>query len=213
MKKLSERHHVLEFLKSHVIGKSVIAPAVSTHNDNGKLTIAWEEDAVFSNLVETTQGFSFDMITLARGTRYLPGKELIAEGTMNTVRVIRYDMTERLSSGHLIGYSRFISSTNNQPDPFAGTIFLVRMWLSDGILHVDENHVGYADRVAADGSFRSIATDGKYTYSIEHNQLVLTYSQQTFEVDPKTLHRTPTKDEFPMQISREITFPELLQAE
>ncbi|MGH2563284.1 MAG: hypothetical protein ACRDE5_02145, partial [Ginsengibacter sp.] len=152
MKKTSGKAQALDFLRRHVIGKSIVATAVTSHNDNELMAIAYEEDAVFSNLVETAQGFSFDMTTLARGTRYLRKGMLLAEGTLNAVRVIRYDMTERLSSGQLVGHARFISSTNVQPDPFAGTIFLVRIWLSDdGTMIVDENHVGYADFISAEG--------------------------------------------------------------
>jgi hypothetical protein len=205
--KKSERVQVLEFLKHYVIGKTVMASPITTHTDNDQLIVNYEEDVVFNNLVETTQGFLFDMIALTRGTRYLNGDKLLAEGTMNVVRVIRYEMTERLSSGNLVGHSCFVSSTSTQPDPFGGTIFLVRMCLKDGALEVDENQVGYADVVSAKGSYKPIATDGKYTYSIEESKLVVKYQQTRFDVDPKTLKRIPTNDKFPLQVSHEIIFP------
>lgn len=212
--KTSERARALEFLKSHVIGRAVGAAPVTTHTDHDVITGAYEEDAIFSNLVETANGFSFDMTTLARGTRYVHdkgGRQLLAEGTLNAVRVVRYEMTERRSSGHLVGFARFVSSTNTQPDPFSGTIFLVRMWLKDGVLEVEENMAGYADFVSADGSFTPRAVDGKYRYAVEHGKLAVHYQQRTFDVDPETLRRTPTADRFPDQVSREIEFPSPLE--
>ena len=207
MKTNSELTLVLEFLKRNVIGKSIISPPTITETDHNIFTTAYEEDAVFSNLVQTQHGFSFDMTTLARGTRYFSGSKIRAEGTMNTVRVIRYEMTERLSSGNLIGHAHFISSTNSQPDPLAGTIFLVRMWFANDVLKIEEQHIGYADVWSSEGNFKSVATDGKYTYSIKDGKLVVKYQQKTFYVNPKTLRRVPTKDNFPAQISQEIAFP------
>ncbi len=207
MKNSSEKEHVLEFLRRNVIGKNVIADPVTTQIDNGRIVAAYEEDVVYSNLKETAQGFSFDLTTLARGTRYLKGKRLLAEGTMNAVRVIRYEITQRLSSGNLVGHARFISSTNDEPDPFAGTIFLVQLKLRDGKLHVEEKHVGYADEMSAEGKFVPIATDGKYQYAVEEGRLVVKYQQETFHVDPDSFKRTPTGDKFPVQTSCEISFP------
>jgi len=208
----AERTRVLEFLKRHVIGKYLVADPITTLGQDDSITSAYEEDAVFSNLVETAQGFSFDMITLARGTRYLHGDTLLAEGSLNAVRVVRYEMTERLSTGDLLGHARFVASTNTHPDPFAGTIFLVRMWLNDTTLEVEENHVGYADVVSAEGTYKPIATSGTYTYTVENDRLVVKYQQQTYDVDPKTLERTQTAEKAPVQVSREIVFPQPLDA-
>ena len=207
MKNTPEKTRTLDFLRRHVIGKYVVADPVTTQIDNNRIAAAYEEDAVYSNLVETAQGFSFDLTTMVRGTRYIRGDKLLAEGTMNAVRVIRYDITERLSSGDLLGHARFISSTNSEPDPFAGTIFLVRLKLHDGVLNIEEKHVGYADEMSAEGKFIPIATDGKYQYSVEDGRLIVKYQQETFNVDPESFKRTPTGTKFPVQVNCEISFP------
>lgn len=207
----SEHGQVLEFLKRHVIGRAVVAEPVNTTTDGGRITAAYEEDAIYSNLVESATGFAFDLITLTRGTRYLAaskGKGLVAEGTLNTVRVLRYEITKRISTHQLIGHSRFISSTNVQPDPFAGVIFLVQMALRGDVLTVRESMVGYADLPAADGSFRPGAVEGTYEFSVAKDRLRVRYEQERFDVDPKTLARKSTGDKFPPQVSEEVTFPE-----
>jgi hypothetical protein len=182
---------------------------VTTHAERGQVTTTYEEDAVFSNLTETANGFSFDMTTLSRGTRYVADKagKLLAEGTLNAVRVVRYEVTERSSSGKLVGFSRFISSTNTQPDPFSGTVFLVQIDGGHDRLTLHETMVGYCDLPAADGKAKPVAWEGRYHYSLENGNLVVTYDQETFDVDPATLRRTPTGDKFPPQVSREIEFP------
>ena len=206
--KESERVQVLCFLKNHIIGRSVVAAPVTTLTDHGHLTSAYEEDAVFSGLAETANGFSFDMTVLARGTRYRPETGgVLAEATLNAVRVLRYEMTERLSSGKLVGFGRFVSTTNYQPDPFSGAAFFVRMWVDGHSLLLHELHVGYVDFVSADGSFKPVAVDGKATFALEQNVLVVRYEQETFDVDPDTLARKPTGDKLPVQVSREVPFP------
>jgi hypothetical protein len=207
----SERAKIVDFLKRHVIGSAVSAKPVVTKFDRDEITSIYEEDVVFSNLSESREGFAFDMTTLARGTRYLSGAELRAEGTLNTVRVLRYEITERLSSNALLGFSRFISSTNTQPDPIAGAIFLVRMSMRDGELRVEENQVGYSDRITAEGAARPIAVDGVYTYSVKGETLAIHYDQTTFDVDPVTLSRAKTGEKFPTQVSRQVRFPEPLE--
>jgi len=212
--KTLERARALKFLRSHVIGKAVAAAPITTQSDGDAITAAYEEDAVFSSLVESADGFSFDMTTLARGTRYVRGKRgqvLVAEGTMNAVRVVRYEMTERRSSGHLVGFSRFVSSTNTEPDPFSGAIFLVRMWPKNTGLQVDEALMGYADFVSEKGTFQPMAVEGTYQYALERGKLVVRYQQATFSVDTKTLKRTRTRDKFPVQVSREVEFPSRLE--
>jgi hypothetical protein len=211
--KESERMQVLEFLKNYVIGRSIVAAPVRTHTDRGQLTSAYEEDAVFSGLSETANGFSFDMTVLARGTRYVPEKSgLLAEATLNAVRVLRYEMTERLSSHKLVGFARFASTTNCQPDPLSGGAFLVRMRVDGYSLVLHESQVGYVDSMSADGSFKPFAVDGKATFVIEQNALVVRYEQETFDVDPHTFARKPTGDKFPVQVSREVQFPAPLVA-
>ena len=214
MKSSPERIQVLEFLRNHVIGRAVAATAVTTHTDRGHLTSAYEEDAVFSGLAETARGFSFDMTVLARGTRYTPDKngQMVAEGTLNAVRVMRYELTERLSTLKLIGVGRFVSSTNDQPDPLAGATFLIQLWMKDDALVLHETQVGYVDAVSADGSFKPFAVDGKVTFALDRDVLVVRYAQETFNVDPHTLTRSPSGDKLPVQESREVQFPPSLDA-
>jgi len=203
-----QRQEVLGFLRAHVVGRTVVAQPITTRTEAGHVASAYEEDAVYSNLTETATGFSFDLITLARGTRYSQSHSgLVAEGSLNAVRALRYHMTERLSTNRLLGHARFIASTNTQPDPFEGALFLVRMSVVNGTLVVDESMVGYVDFPAADGSLRPGAVDGTYIYSLEQERLTIRYTQKRFDIDPTTLQRRATADELPAQVSHEIDFP------
>jgi len=204
----SERTEAIKFLRKYIIGRTVVAEAVTTSDDGGRLAVAYEDQTFFNNLVETADGFSFDLTALSRGTRFVKGdrRGFLAEGTLDAIRVYRYEITERKSSGELVGYARYVASTNPQHDPFSGTCFLSRISIAGGEFVVEDTQAGYCDFVSSDGSFRAVASDGKYRYAPKRGKLVVYYQQATFDVDPETMRRTRTKDKFPLQVSREIDF-------
>lgn len=204
-----ERTQAIQFLKERVIGKVVRSAPTTTFTDNGRIRAVYQDLTFFSNLVETAVGFSVDLTTYAMGTRFQKddtGEFTTPEGSLNAIRVYRYEMTERKSSGRLVGFARWVSSTNSAPDPVVGTFFLVEMWLEDDALVVQESQVGYSDWVAVDGTFTPVASDAKYRYGVQDDKLVVQSEQATFSVDPETLRRTATDDQFPIQISTEVNF-------
>jgi hypothetical protein len=210
--KVSDQSALIRFIKENLIGRVVVAAPITTAIENGKITSTYEEDVVYSNFRETSAGFMFDLTNLSRGTRYqqsFNGKDFVAEGSLNAVRVLRYDMTLRRSSGHFLGFARFISSTN-PIDPMTGTVFRVRMWLSGDTLEIEEVMCGYADIESVSGGFRAIAIDGRYKYECIDGILTVSYQQSTFIVNTDTMGRVATGDVFPLQVSKEITFPSRL---
>ena len=211
--KTTERLQVVKFLKDNIIGKTVVSVPVNTSADQNRIEGVSEDQTFYSNLVEKVDGFCFDLTVIFRGALFAldkSGKRVQVEGSLNTVRVFRYEMTERNSTGKLVGFARFVSSTNTQPDPFSGTVFLARMWLEGDALLIQDNQAGYADVAVAGGTFKPIASDGKYRYALESGKLAVHFQQTNYDVDPETLTRTPTKDKFPIQISKEIGFPPII---
>jgi len=207
--KTSERMQVINFLRDHVIGKTVYAAPLTTYADDGRLMVVSDDQTFFSNLCETPYGFTYDLTAIARGTRYerdKGGQFEQPEGSLIAVRVYRYEMTERKSSGKLIGFARYISSTNID-DPFVGTVFLSRMWMDGGALVVHDSQAGYGDIAGATGQYKPGAYDGKYRYSVEKEQLVVNYEQTNYDVDPESIGRTPSAEKMPAQVSTEIEFP------
>jgi hypothetical protein len=207
--KNSERRKVIEFLKK-IMGRTVVATPIETYTNEDSLLIVSDDQTFFSDLVETPTGFSFDLTAIARGTRYerdKKGEFSEPEGSLIAVRVYRYEITERQSSGKLLGFARFISSTNTQPDPLSGTIFFTRMWLEGDTLVIEDTQGGYGDVPAAKGTFEPIASDGVYRYTIRDDRLVVEYKQKTFYVDPDTLRRKATREKLPVQVSEQVDFP------
>lgn len=205
---MSEGTRVLTFLAEHVIGKTMVADPIKTLTYQGRIEGVYEDQTVYHNLVQTSDHqFRFDLTTLTTGALYEIDESVTSpksEGSLNAIRILRYEMTERKSSGKLVGFAHFVSTTNAQPDPFSGTIFLVRMSMDGQDLLVQESQIGYADVAGLDGSFRPVASDGEYRYAVKDGKLESCYQQMRFDVNPETFERTRTRDQFPSQISKEL---------
>jgi hypothetical protein len=202
------RADVITFLEQYVIGRTVASRPITTTTGNGTVVIRYGEQSLFSNLTRSSRGFAFDVTCVTIGQRFLRGVEdgspTVADGTMDAVRTFRYEMTERASTGELLGFGRFVTSTSIESDPLAGTCFLIRMTVEDGRLDLTESQIGYGDRVDADGSRTPAASDGRYRFSVGEGRLIVEYRQATFDVDPRTLERAPSGDWFPIQVSEEF---------
>jgi hypothetical protein len=203
----AEYRQVIDFLEQNVIGRTVVSKPVVTRTNSGQTESSYVDQNFFSNLVRTPVGFRFDLTCLTRGQRFGlsdKGERVELAGSLDTVRVYRYDMTERPSTGQVLGFARFVSSTNTEFDPLAGTCFLVRMRMDGDDLVVEDVQMGYGDFVLRGGVRQPVASDTAYRYIGRNGKLTVRLQQSTFHVDPKTLHRTPTGDDFPAQVSEEF---------
>ncbi|MET0143522.1 MAG: hypothetical protein ABW328_01860 [Ilumatobacteraceae bacterium] len=198
----------MDFLERNVIGRAVVSAPVTAMTNDGATEVTYVDQNLFGNLTVRADGFSFDLTSITLGRRYgvdEHGEPVELAGSMDAVRVYRYDMTERSSTGELLGFGRFVSSTNVQSDPLAGTCFVVRMTLDGDELIVEDTQIGYGDFPARGGRRRPVALDGTYRYSVSDGQLTVQFDQSTYDVDPASLQRTPTGEEFPTQHSEEHT--------
>ncbi|GGW86628.1 hypothetical protein [Streptomyces galilaeus] len=198
---------VVEFIGHNLIGRTLTSQPINTCTHEGHVETTYTDQTFFSNLVQCANRFAFDLTVMTRGRRFgvdaedRPGTPA---GTMDAVRVYRYAMTERMSSGQLVGFARYISSTNTHFDPLAGTCFLVRMRIDDGALLVTEQQVGYGDFPTRDGGRKPQALDCRYRYRLDGGVLSVEFDQESFDVDIDSFERRPSSDRFPTQFSREL---------
>ncbi len=130
MEKLSSAQRVVEFLQRNVIGRTVVAAPITAQTNDGGTEVTYADQNFFGDLAVRSDGFTFDLTSITLGRRYgldANGEKVQLAGSMDAVRVFRYEMTERPSTGEVLGFARFVSSTNVQSDPMAGTCFLSRM--------------------------------------------------------------------------------------
>lgn len=203
----SERERVIEFLDSKVIGRTVVSQPVTTRTNDGRTEATYVDQSFFSNLVRTDFGFSFDMTALTRGERYgldEKGKRVEFAGTLDAVRVVRYQLTQRASTGRLVGFWHLSSSTATEFDPLTGAGFLVTVRMDKDAMVLHESQMGYGDFVAPGGERRPMSIDGHFRYEVSKGRLIVRFQQETFNVDPDTMQRVPSGETFPPQVSEEF---------
>ncbi len=203
----SDRAHIVKFLKEHVMGKTVATPKTIFKVDGNKVEGEYEDQVTFNNLSETEHGFSFEVTTVSKDTRYdldKDGKRLLPGRDLSGTEVFRYEFGERASTKKVTGIGRLISRTTRGAS-FEGTANLVTgVKVADGKLVWNETQPGYIDLSASKGGYIPGSYDAKYVFSIVDGKLVTEYEPKRFDVDPETLKRTPTKDTFPPFVSKEI---------
>jgi hypothetical protein len=192
---VSERAEVVRFLKDHVIGRTVAMLPMTAGTDPAWIEEVYEDQTSFSNLVETTNGFRFDLTMTTKLTRYRldqTGKRKKPGRNYSVVQDCRYEVSERKSTGKLVGFRRLLSSTAKD-DSFSDAVVLVRMRLQGGTLVVQETEVSYDDSVKAEGPSKVVTSDSETRYVIKDGKLEVHSGRTTFDVDPETLQRTKEK--------------------
>jgi hypothetical protein len=191
----SERARVVKFLKDHVIGKTLVTPESVFKYDSDKVEGVYSGMDSFTNLVETRDGFKFDVLTVSKLTNYdldKKGKRVLPGRDEGGIYMVRYELSERRSTGKLVGTSRVVSSTHR--DFTAGYTAAVLMGLRDGVLESRESSILYEDFFAAGGKLRPGASEAVVRFSSVGGKLRQQGEQLQYDVDVRTLKRTRTAD-------------------
>jgi hypothetical protein len=202
-----DRAEIVKFLKEHVMGKTLATPKTIFKVDGDKVEGEYEDRTIFNNLSETEHGFSFEVTTIMKDTRYdidKDGKRIQPGRDLSGTEVFRYEFGERTSTKRVTGIGRMISRTTKGAS-FEGTAILVTgVKLANGKLSWNETQPGYVDLSASKGGYIPGSFDSKYLFSVVDGKLVTEYEAKRYDVDPETLKRTPTKDTLPPFISKEV---------
>jgi hypothetical protein len=203
----SDRTQVTKFFKDHVIDKTVASPKTTFKMDNNKMESEGEDQTAFTNFVESAQGFSFDMTTVNKETRYeldKDGKRVLPGRDLSGTEVYRFEIVERVSTKKLIGTARILSMTTKAPSREGAAMLITGMKVVEGRLHWSETLPGYLDFIAAGGKYKPGSWDGRCVFSLHEGKLQVETEYTNFDVDPDTLKRTPSKEKLPPFTAKEV---------
>jgi hypothetical protein len=204
--KASRRAQVVEFLRKHAVGKTLATSPLTFKLDDAKVEVAGEDQISLSNLVETPEGFKFDLTSVSKVSSYdldPDGKRSSPGRDWSGVTVVRYELKELRSTGALIGLARLVSSTVKDFD-VTGVAAGVQVAFREDQLTLKESGVLYGDQLAAKGEFKPGSSEGTTRLSLKEGKLRLDSDNAAFDVDPETLKRTPSKDKLPTITYMEI---------
>ena len=203
-RKPSDRDRAVAFLKKHVIGKTVNLPDAIFDYDAGKVEGVGSSADSFTNLVETDDGFKFDVLSSSKLTNFdldKDGKRILPGRKEDATYLSRYELTTRRSTGKLVGTCRIVSS--NHKTFTAGYTNAVLWEVEDDGLKSREQSLFYEDFFAAKGKWKPGASESRFHFHVEEGKLCIDAENLQFDVNPETLERTLSSTEPTRWSSRE----------
>ena len=190
-KKLSDRDRAVTFLKTHVIGKTFNLPDAIFDYDDGKVEGVGSGTDSFTNLVETDDGFKFDVLSSSKLTNYdldKAGNRILPGRKEDAIYLSRYELTTRRSTGKLVGTCRIVSS--NHKTFTAGYTNAVLWKIEEEGFRSREQSLFYEDFFAAKGKWKSGASESRFHFYVEDGKLCVDAENLQFDVNPETLEKT-----------------------
>ncbi|WP_300796644.1 hypothetical protein [uncultured Bacteroides sp.] len=198
---------IFHFLENSLINKKLVTDEVVYTLGNGKLEGIYNDQMIFSNLVKTENGFKFNMTALTHELIY----NLDEKGVRTTIAkdytgtsVFCYELAMRKSTNHLTGYMHCVSTTvlNQTMEAVVYGIFDV---IFDGKeLSWQENQLLYRDNPIGEDKYKPVAFDSKVRIYLDNGKVVYEYLPILWDVNPRTLEKRLSKDDYPPYISKEV---------
>lgn len=202
----SKKDEIINFLKTHVLGKVLLTDELTYTLEDGKLEGVYSDQIIFTGLFESENGFYFDMSVIANEKVYQlddNGDRISLNRDYNGASVFRYEMAERRSTSDITGIMRMISTTVKDHTVEALVYGIYNVKLADDELSWDECQVLYRDMTSTDGKHRPVALDPKAGLFFKDKKLQFEYMVTCFDVNPITLEKTVSKDKLPSFIAKE----------
>lgn len=200
------KDEILQFLEQNIIGKTLLTDKVVYKLDNGKLEGAYSDKMMFSDLVKTRNGFKFNMTTVTQELVY----QLDEKGARTSVAkdytgtsVFCYELAMRKSTGQLTGYMHCVSSTVENQTMEAVVCGIFDVVFDGNELKWQENQLLYRDNPIGENQYKPAAFDSKARLYLDSGKVVFEYLPVLWDIDPNTLEKRLSKDDYPLYISRE----------
>ena len=200
------KDEIIQFIRQNIIGKTLLTDEVVYKLENGTLEGVYSDKMMFSDWMQTENGFKFNMTTVTRELVY----NLDGKGTRTTIAkdytgtsVFRYELALRKSTNQLTGYMRCISTTVQHQTMEAVVCGISGVTFDGKELKWQEKQLLYRDNPVEADKYKPVAFDSKIRFYLDNGKAVFEYLPTLWDVDPDTLERSLSKDDYPPYISRE----------
>ena len=198
---------IFHFLENNLIGKKLVTDEVIYTLGNRKLEGIYNDQMIFSNLVKTENGFKFNMTTLTHELIY----NLDEKGVRTTLAkdytgtsVFCYELAMRKSTNQLTGYMHCVSTTVQNQTMEAVVCGIFDVIFDSKELSWQENQLLYRDNPIGEDKYKPVAFDSKVRVYFDNGKIVYEYLPILWDVNPRTLEKRLSKDDYPLYISKEV---------
>lgn len=205
-------NQIIKYLKENVLYRPLITDEVIYYLGDGLLEGVYIDSMTFSDLLITEYGFQFSMTTVTKEKVYslnAKKKRVGIEKDYTGTSIFRYELAFRKSSEEITGYMRGLSTSvpNHTMEGVVYGVYDVR--LENNQLKWKEQQLLYRDLPSDGGKYNSVAFDSEVRFYLKDEKLRFEYTPKLYNVDPKTLIKTLSVNQYPTFISKEISMNSL----
>lgn len=189
---------IIRFLRENVDGRTVHTAELVYALENGALEGIYADQMSFSNLRCGADALTLDMFIVSNEKIYevQDGARGPLRKDESAVSLFQYELARRQSTGEVTGFFRFVSASGRSVLAAAIVSGIRGVRVEGGVLQMREEQALYRDQHAGAG-YRPVAFTANQRFFLEGGKLHFEYEGQSFTVDPQTLEKTPSDDEFP----------------
>lgn len=200
------KEEIIRFFEKHIIGKTLNTDEVIYKQNDDTLEGVYSDKMIFSDLMTTTNGFGFHMTTITHETLYQLDvndirTEIIKDFTGTSV--FRYELALRKSTSQITGYMRCISTTVKDQMMEAVVYGVFDVKLKGNELTWKECQLLYRDTPVGEGKYKPVAFDSNIRFYQENNKTIFEYIPIYWDMNPETMEKVLSEDNYPLFISRE----------
>ena len=197
---------IIEFLETNVNGKTLHTKELVYELENGALEGVYSDQISFSNLKYSLSGFQWDMFIVSNEKIWVvnDGQRETLRKDFSSVSLFRFELAKRKSTDGITGFFRFISASGKDIAAEAIISSINDVRLENGVLGLKEEQALYRDQPVQDGRFKPVAFQSDQRFFVEDGKLHYEYDGNSFDIEPATMRRKTSSDNFPPFISIEI---------
>lgn len=189
------RDRTVHFLLKNVMGRTQLIKTEGTvEHEGAKYAIQFEAYVTWNNLKKTPDGLIFDQIRQIRQSNTALDKE--GKPTAKVTRtdrtvVMRYALTERITTNSLVGVANMVKNTLEDPTGRASTV-MIELNANATELYLYESQVGFHEASLDGKTIVPVATASDATLSTARGgQLMMYETLKFYKVDVnKDFNRT-----------------------
>ena len=197
---------IAEYLRENILGRQLRTDDVVYKLEGGKLEGVYADTMTFSDLLVSDTGVQLHMTTVTREKVYHlapDGKRGRVTKDFTGTSVFQYALALRKSTSQLTGFVHGLSSSVPDHTMEAVVYGVYDVQLGNGELRWREQQLFYRDMPSGTDTFRPAAFDAEIRFFQEEGKARFEYAPFYYDVEPTTMARTLSKDQYPKFVSKE----------
>ncbi len=181
--RVSLQDRAIHFMKKNVIGRTQLVTTEGTvEHEGAKYAIRFQAYVTWNNLKRTADGLIFDQVRqIQQSNTTLDAKGNPTAKVKRTDRtvIVRYALTERVTSNSLVGVANMVKNTLEDPTGRASTA-MIELSPDNKELYLYESQIGFSETSLDGKNLSPVANASDATLSVDRSGRLMMYETLKF---------------------------------